>query len=378
MGALKLRAVTKSYSGTAGCGIQALENIGLELDSGAILVLAGASGAGKSTLLRLIAGLETPDQGDIILDDVLINHIPPHLRKIGMVGQNHPLYPHLTTFENLALPLRLDRVSNNAIHQRVVEIASLLQIEKIMDRLPGSVSGGERQRIALGKSLIKPCSLLLLDEPFSHLDPPLRLQSRLELIKLQQSLGMSMIYVTHDGPEAMALPGKVALLRQGRIVQQGDIADLYRNPVNCHTARFFGNPPINLIAGTVQNHQGKRYFFPVQSTSGWELPVTMRDEWLAQVTENNPVILGVRPEDVHLRNGEEAQRPFIWISASVEAIEFAGSHYCCRAQFQSNTWTFFSQQSPSFRLRETVEFGFLESRCYWFSGKDESCLSHPL
>ena len=253
----------------------ALRQIDLDIAAGECLVLLGPSGCGKTTLLRLLAGLEKPDQGRILIGDRVVNDIEPAERDVAMVFQNYALYPHFTVFENSAFPLRA-RMVVEGLNDRVRTAAARVGLETLLDRRPAQLSGGQQQRVALARAIVRSPSVYLMDEPLSNLDAQLRLQTRTELKRLHQELGTTIVYVTHDQAEAMTLGGRIAILQHGAIVQVGKPLELYRKPVNAFVATFLGSPPMNLLDEARNGSTVKRGVRPedvqVSTTSrdGWE------------------------------------------------------------------------------------------------------------
>jgi sn-glycerol 3-phosphate transport system ATP-binding protein len=243
MSAIKLDRVVKSW-GSA----RAVDGISLEADEGSLLVLLGPSGCGKSTTLRLIAGLEQPDSGTVMIGGADVTHLTPAERKIAMVFQSYALFPHLSVAENIVFGLRVRRVSRAERDSRLKRVADIVGLGQLLDRKPSQLSGGQRQRVALGRAIIAEARLCLMDEPLSNLDAKLRHEMRTEIRALQQRLGMTMVYVTHDQTEAMTMADRVVLMRDGRIEQNGPPEQLYSQPATAFTARFIGTPPMNLIA----------------------------------------------------------------------------------------------------------------------------------
>jgi sn-glycerol 3-phosphate transport system ATP-binding protein len=243
MSAIKLDRVVKSW-GSA----RAVDGISLDAAEGSLLVRLGPSGCGKSTTLRLIAGLEQPDSGTVMIGGTDVTHLTPAQRKIAMVFQSYALFPHLSVAENIVFGLRVRRVSRAERDSRLKRVADIVGLGQLLDRKPSQLSGGQRQRVALGRAIIAEARLCLMDEPLSNLDAKLRHEMRTEIRALQQRLGMTMVYVTHDQTEAMTMADRVVLMRDGRIEQNGPPEQLYSQPATAFTARFIGTPPMNLIA----------------------------------------------------------------------------------------------------------------------------------
>jgi len=229
----------------------AVDGVSFEVKDGEFVILLGPSGCGKTTTLRCIAGLETPDEGEIYIGDRLVNDLPPKDRDIAMVFQSYALYPHMTVYDNLAFPLKMRKYPKDEIDKRVKEVARLLRIEDLLDRKPRQLSGGQQQRVALGRALVRNPQVWLMDEPLSNLDAKLRVYMRAELKKLQKDLGITTIYVTHDQAEAMAMGDRIAVMDKGKILQYDEPHVVYEKPANIFVAGFLGSPPMNFVDATI-------------------------------------------------------------------------------------------------------------------------------
>ena len=240
--AVELQNVVKSYG-----NLQVIHGVNLTIDPGEFTVFVGPSGCGKSTLLRMIAGLEAISDGDLLIDGERMNAVTPSERGIAMVFQSYALYPHMSVYKNLAFGLETARLPRAEIAKRVQRAAEILQIEPLLNRKPKQLSGGQRQRVAIGRAIVREPKIFLFDEPLSNLDAELRVQMRVEIAKLQQRLGNTTIYVTHDQVEAMTMADKIVVLRDGRIEQVGAPLDLYNHPRNLFVAGFIGSPKMNFL-----------------------------------------------------------------------------------------------------------------------------------
>jgi len=290
MVSIQLVNVTKDYG--KGNGIF---DINLNINDGEFFVVLGPSGSGKTTLLRCVAGLETIDKGQILVDGEEITYFPPSERNIGMVFQNYALYPFMTVRENLAFPLKKKKLSKDEINKKVMEIAKMLDIEDTLDRKPGQLSGGQRQRVALGRALIKEPKILLMDEPLSNLDARLRMTMRSELKALQRNYKITTIYVTHDQIEAMALADRTAIIRRGKIEQVAPPLELYDKPNNLFIAKFLGDPPINLLEGKAFYENDNLILL----VSGYRIDLGKKPK---RFDNNLNVIVGFRPEDTYIKD----------------------------------------------------------------------------
>ncbi len=291
MARIRLEHVTKRFG-----GVTALADVSLEIADGEFFAVLGPPGAGKTTLLRTIVGLERPDEGDVYADDERITDVFPGDRDIAIMFQNLALYPDKSVFDNLAFPLRQAKVPKAEIRRRVAETAAKLHIEPLLERKPAKLSGGERQRVALGRALVREPRALLLDEPLSALDALLRLEMRSELKRLQHELGRTLVYVTHDQVEAMSMPDRVAVLREG-VVQQIDTPEaVYHRPANTFVATVIGSPPMNFLPTTVDASNGRlraRHAQFVVETAAGATPSR-------PLADGAECLLGVRPEDVRI------------------------------------------------------------------------------
>lgn len=247
MADIKLTDLTKSYGST-----EVLHHVEGDINDGEFIVIVGPSGCGKSTLLRMVAGLETVTSGEIRIGDRRVNELEPSARDIAMVFQNYALYPHMSVRENMAYGLKIRKLSKSEINKRVEEAADILEIRQYLDRKPRQLSGGQRQRVAMGRAIVRDPQVFLFDEPLSNLDAKLRVQMRLEIRKLQQRLGVTSIYVTHDQVEAMTLGDRLMVLNGGYVEQFGTPIELYDRPASVFVAGFIGSPAMNFVPATVE------------------------------------------------------------------------------------------------------------------------------
>jgi len=288
MSSITLERLSKTFPG----GGVALHGVSLTIDDGELMVLVGPSGSGKSTVLRLIAGLDSPSAGRVLLDGEDVSHLPPQDRDLAMVFQSYALYPHLTVRQNLSFGLRMRRVAAGEVAARVARVSTTLGIDQLLDRKPSQLSGGQRQRVALGRAIVREPRAFLFDEPLSNLDPALRGDTRAELALLHRRLGTTVVYVTHDQEEAMTLGTRIAVMRNGRIEQVGAPLEVFREPANTFVAGFVGSPPMNLLPG----------------------------DRLPSLSTDTDVILGLRPHDVALGPPNQGT-----VTARVRVIEPLGS-----------------------------------------------------
>lgn len=294
MGKLELRNVTKRFG-----DVVAVNDISFELDDGDLLVLVGPSGCGKSTTLRMIAGLETPTEGQVLIGDEDVTNITPKHRNIAMVYQDLALYPHKTVRENIKFPLEMRGDHEGDKEQKVQEIADILEIGDMLDRYPSELSGGQQQRVALGRAIIRDPSVFLMDEPLSSLDAKLRTTMRSEILQIQQRLDETMVYVTHDQEIGMTLGDKIAVMNEGELQQLAEPKAIYNEPANEFVADFVGSPDMNIFDADVQQSRGTIEY----TTEGFTLQNSIStDNGLGQKIDTHIIRLGIRPQDIHLPN----------------------------------------------------------------------------
>jgi multiple sugar transport system ATP-binding protein len=314
MAEITIKNVFKRY----GDGFPAVNDVSLDIADGEFMILVGPSGCGKSTLLRMIVGLEDISSGDMIIGGKRVNDKAPRDRNLAMVFQNYALYPHLSVFENIAFPLRLQgKYSDEEIRRLVNEAADTLELHEHLERKPSQLSGGQRQRVAMGRAIVRQADAFLFDEPLSNLDAKLRGQMRTEILRLQRHLGVTTVYVTHDQTEAMTLGDRVAVLKRGVLQQVASPRELYEQPVNLFVAGFIGSPPMNFIPAAIRD-------------GNIELPfvtMPMREEWKSAVGDQDVLIAGIRPgsfEDAALVDPGKVDRGIIF-DVTVDVTEWLGN-----------------------------------------------------
>ncbi|RKN84484.1 ABC transporter ATP-binding protein [Paenibacillus ginsengarvi] len=301
----------------------AVQNFTLEIDDKEFIVIVGPSGCGKSTLIRMIAGLEEISEGHIYINNVRINDLPPKDRDIAMVFQNYALYPNMSVYENIAFGLRLRKMPKHEIDIAVKRAARLLEIEAYLERNPKQLSGGQRQRVALGRAIVQSPQLFLMDEPLSNLDAKLRVHMRSELIRLHKQLGVTTLYVTHDQTEAMTMASRIVVMKDGVIQQADTPEEIYNNPANAFVAGFIGLPPVNLIAGQVQERSGKLEF--QAGLFAIAIPARIAKVFTDRNLHNSAALLGIRPEHVYLSDPAPPAFPYAAIHGTVQYSELLGA-----------------------------------------------------
>ena len=296
MATVKLENITKRFG-----DLTALDDITLDIRDEEFFVLLGQTGAGKTTTLRCIAGLDKPEEGTIYLDGVSVNDKTPAERDVAFVFQSHILYPHLSVYENMAFPLHPRKLSSEEIDRRVRDIAQMLHIEHLLMRTPNQLSGGETQRVGLGRAMVRRPQVFLMDEPISNLDAKLRTEMRAEIRWRQRDLGTTTFYVTHDQVEAMSMADRIAILEAGKIQQLGTPADIYNHPANLFVAGFVGNPSMNCIPSDI-SAANSELRLTLASNGGSDNSIAIQDEKITKaLNDTHPdreVVFGVHPEDV--------------------------------------------------------------------------------
>jgi multiple sugar transport system ATP-binding protein len=338
MAQIKLEHITKRYPD----GFEAVRDMSLAIEDGEFVILVGPSGCGKSTALRMVAGLEDITEGELRIGDQVVNDRAPKDRDIAMVFQNYALYPHMTVRENMGFALKLRGAPKEEIDRKVVEAARILDLEPHLDRKPSQLSGGQRQRVAMGRAIVRDPAAFLMDEPLSNLDAKLRVQMRTEVSRIQQRLGTTTIYVTHDQTEAMTLGDRVAVMRSGALQQVGSPMELYNNPLNLFVAGFIGSPAMNFMPATVQGDTVK---LPIGDV---RLPQDLREK--VGRAEGKQLIAGIRPENFEDASlvGEARDRGSTF-NAKIEVLESMGAEVYAHFTVASD------QQIESQELRELAE-----------------------
>jgi len=316
MASLSLHGITKRYG-----QLQTIHGVDLAIEAGEFVVFVGPSGCGKSTLLRMIAGLEETSGGRILIDGADMTAAAPSARRVAMVFQSYALYPHMTVRDNLSFGMRMRKVDKTVIARKLARAAEMLRLTDYLDRKPGELSGGQCQRVAIGRALVQEPDIFLFDEPLSNLDAELRLRMRVEISALHREVRKTMIYVTHDQVEAMTLADKMVVLRAGRIEQVGHPLSLYANPCNAFVAGFIGSPAMNMLAGELGEQDGQAV---VRLAGGAVVPCALAQPGLGACT------LGVRPEHWRVDAGSA-------LHAQVTAVERLGATAYVHAESAAGT-----------------------------------------
>ena len=346
-GRVRMEGVVKRH-GT----FTALHELDLSIEPGEFFALLGPSGSGKTTTLRILAGLESVNAGRVLLDGIDVTHKEPGERDVAMVFQSYALYPHMTVAENIAFPLKMVGMRSAEITSAVRDAATRVDIAHLLARRPGQLSGGQQQRCALARAIVRKPRLFLLDEPLSNLDAKLRLETRAELRKLQRSLGVTAVYVTHDQEEAMTVADRMAVFMEGRIVQIGTPKDIFLHPANVTVAGFIGTPPMNLLAAELVDGHVRLH--------GATLPVAARHG------DRRAVTLGVRPSDLRITESG--------IAATVEFIEDLGDNVIINFQVGAQRVKARAEQNPALAEGQVIHLSFNPATAHLFDHESGSRL----
>jgi multiple sugar transport system ATP-binding protein len=320
MADVQLKKVGKNYA-----AVEVIKSIDLEVKHGEFIVFVGPSGCGKSTLLRMIAGLEEITQGELLIGGKLCNDKAPRDRGIAMVFQSYALYPHMTVYDNVGFALKLAKVRWEERDAKILDAARILQMEHLLDRKPAQLSGGQRQRVAIGRAIVRHPEVFLFDEPLSNLDAALRVDMRMEIARLHQELGATMVYVTHDQVEAMTLADRIVVLDRGVVQQVGAPLELYHRPANLFVAGFIGSPKMNLLPVGVSGGEGRSI-----EISSADVKATRFEINAGAAAAPRNLVLGIRPHSIGIVAGESAKMP-----VEVKLVEHLGNETVIKAQLAS-------------------------------------------
>ena len=319
MASLSLKGVQKIYPN----GFHAVKDFNLEIADKEFIIFVGPSGCGKSTTLRMIAGLEDISDGVFKIDGKVMNDVEPKDRDIAMVFQNYALYPHMTVYDNMAFGLKLRKVPKAEIDKKVREAARILDLDKLLDRKPKALSGGQRQRVAMGRAIVRNPKVFLMDEPLSNLDAKLRVQMRIEISKLHENLGATIIYVTHDQTEAMTLGTRIVVMKDGVVQQVDTPKNLYNTPCNPFVAGFIGSPQMNFM-DAVCSVKGDDVTLTV-GKHVLKVPASKKQALINGNYDGKTVVLGIRPEDVHDSQAFISNSPDSIIESEIKVYELLGA-----------------------------------------------------
>lgn len=360
MAEIRIERITKTY---AGAKAPAVRDVSLTIDDNEFMVLLGPSGCGKTTLLRMIAGLEYPDSGRILIGGRDVTNLPPRKREIAMVFQSYAVFPHMTVFDNIAFGLRMQRRPGEEVKRRVQRAAELLQLEPYLQRYSAQLSGGQRQRVAVARAIVMEPKVLLMDEPLSNLDALLRLQFRAELKKLVSDVQTTTIYVTHDQVEALSLGDRIAVMREGQILQVAEPMTVYDHPATQFVGGFIGSPPMNFLHGSAVQENGQaRVSIGTQALSA-----------PAEVADMEDVLIGIRAE--YLQASIERPAAPGALSADIVVVEPLGSHLLLTANVDGQTLKVVTRTDFPVRAGQTVWLVPEPDKLRWLRSADGLALN---
>ena len=362
MSQVVIRNANKKYG-----DVHAVKDVNLQIRDKEFMVFVGPSGCGKTTTLRMVAGLEAITSGDILIDNRVVNELPPMDRDIAMVFQNYALYPHMSVYDNMAFGLKMRKFDKAEIKKRVDRAAAILDIGGLLERKPRQLSGGQRQRVALGRAIVRDPKVFLFDEPLSNLDAKLRVQMRVELKKLHERLGTTAIYVTHDQIEAMTLGDRVVVMKDGWVQQVGEPLELYNTPANKFVAGFIGSPAMNFANVTVSGSNGALY----AESKGLKIKLPAEVAQRLNGHGAREITLGIRPEDISLASGSADELAF---EANVEVIEQLGSEIVLDMKVGDSTMVAAVEPTTKVKVHDTLRLAMRPSRLHIFDVQTEKAI----
>lgn len=347
---IKIKNLSKSYG-----SVNAVTKFSVEIDSGMFLVLLGPSGCGKTTIIKSIAGLIDPTEGQIYIDNILINKLPPKDRDVAMVFQNYALYPHMSVYDNIAFPLKMRKLSKHEIKNKVENTASLLELTQFLKRKPKELSGGQMQRVALARALVRKPKLFLMDEPLSNLDAKLRMQMRTEIRKLQKKIGITTIYITHDQIEAMSMADQIIVMNKGVIQQIGSPHEIYYQPTNLFVANFIGSPPMNFLKFRISQTSQDFNLYSSQlviKISHINLPL------LGNIPSE--IVIGIRPKDIMIDDKKYKNEPYtVSLKAKLLFTELLGDEVIYEFKLENNSIVKVSSNTDNFNYKQNDELNLI-------------------
>ena len=365
MASLSLQHINKTYPN----GFEAVKDFNLEIEDKEFIIFVGPSGCGKSTTLRMVAGLEEITSGTLKIGDKVMNDVEPKDRDIAMVFQNYALYPHMTVYDNMAFGLKLRKVPKDQIDKAVREAARILDLEKLLDRKPKALSGGQRQRVAMGCAIVRNPKVFLMDEPLSNLDAKLRVQMRIEISKIHQRLGATIIYVTHDQTEAMTLGTRIVVMKDG-VVQQVDTPQhLYEQPGNLFVAGFMGSPQMNFLDAQIAEKGGDL----IAKVGEYDIVIPAAK---AKVLKDGgyvgkTVVLGIRPEDIHDSQMFIEASPSVPMTSTVKVYELLGAEVFLYFDVNGTQVTARVDPRTNSKTGDTIKFAFDMEKSHFFDKETE-------
>ena len=366
MAKLQLQGLCKGWD------FPVISQLDLQVEEGEFFVIVGPSGIGKTTLLRLIAGLERPDAGSIKVGEHDISALPPYKRDVAMTFESYALYPHLSVFENIASPLRARRQTKSVIQERVHDVAKLLRIDQLLDRHPGEISGGQKQRTALGRTLVSDPAVFLLDEPISHLDAKIRHELRQQFHDLEALRSVATLYVTHDYAEALSLGDRIGIMGNGTLMQIGDARSVFQRPQSLFIAQHLGQPSINAITAKLVREGDQLY---AQANTALRFPIAARHAQKLAANNYDTLTIGIRPQHLHVVSEQNAQtqQPTLHqptLNAHVELFEALGANGVLVADIAGIGLTALTSPLGRFEHQQSVQLALETDAFFYFDAVD--------
>ena len=370
MASLSLEHINKTYPN----GFQAVKDFNLEINDKEFIIFVGPSGCGKSTTLRMIAGLEEISNGTLKIGDKVMNDVEPKDRDIAMVFQNYALYPHMTVYDNMAFGLKLRKVPKDQIDKQVREAARILDLEKLLDRKPKALSGGQRQRVAMGRAIVRNPKVFLMDEPLSNLDAKLRVQMRIEISKIHQRLGATIIYVTHDQTEAMTLGTRIVVMKDGVVQQVDTPQNLYQKPGNLFVAGFMGSPQMNFLDAKIAEKGGELVANIGEHTV--IIPAAKAKILKDGGYVGKTVVMGIRPEDIHDSQMFIEASPSEPMSSVVKVYELLGAEVFLYFDVDGTQVTARVDPRTTAKTGDPIKFAFDMEKAHFFDKETELVITN--
>ena len=370
MASLSLKGIQKKYPN----GFHAVKDFNLDIEDKEFIIFVGPSGCGKSTTLRMIAGLEDISGGTLEIDGKVMNDVEPKDRDIAMVFQNYALYPHMTVYDNMAFGLKLRKVPKDEIDKKVRHAAKILDLDKLLDRKPKALSGGQRQRVAMGRAIVRNPKVFLMDEPLSNLDAKLRVQMRIEISKLHEELGATIIYVTHDQTEAMTLGTRIVVMKDGVVQQVDTPQNLYNTPCNLFVAGFIGSPQMNFMDAKVKVN-GSNVTVAIGEQI-LKVPAAKAKALIDGGYDGKTVVLGIRPEDVHDAPEFIAANPDSVIKSQIKVYELLGAEVFLYFDVQGTQMTARVNPRTTLRTGDEATFALDMDKIHLFDKETELTITN--
>ena len=371
MASLSLSHINKTYPN----GFQAVKDFNLEIEDKEFIIFVGPSGCGKSTTLRMIAGLEEISGGTLKIGDKVMNDVEPKDRDIAMVFQNYALYPHMTVYDNMAFGLKLRKVPKDQIDKAVREAARILDLDKLLDRKPKALSGGQRQRVSMGRAIVRNPKVFLMDEPLSNLDAKLRVQMRIEISKIHQRLGATIIYVTHDQTEAMTLGTRIVVMKDGVVQQVDTPQNLYQKPGNLFVAGFMGSPQMNFLDAVI-SEKGGNMIATIGNEHEVIVPAAKAKVLKDKGYVGKKVVLGIRPEDIHDSQMFLETSPSKPMNSVVKVYELLGAEVFLYFDVDGTQITARVDPRTTAKTGDPIRFAFDMEKAHFFDKETELTITN--